>query len=159
MSFKQNMDGVKANAEEATSRDLVPKGIHWAVVERIIETVTKSVNNFPMVKVMFRITSSGDAYQMVQWDNIVFCEGMKGRNKHLLKVLEQEYDGEDLQIDPHKWNGQELRIKVVHETYKNKPISKISQYLYKDATTTEKKTPSTKNQSSGGSKEEEEIPF
>jgi len=158
MSFKQNFDGVKANPDEATSRDLVPKGIHWVIVERIIETVTKTTNRFPMVKAMFRVTESGEAHGMIQWDNIVFCEGMKGRNKHLLKVLEQEYDGEDLQVDPRNWEGQELRIKVIHEMYNNKPVSKISQYLYKDDKNddvTEKKTSNRE----APPVDDEQIPF
>lgn len=158
MSFKQNMDGVKPNSEEATSRDLVPKGIHWVVVERVKETTTKTANRFPMVKVMFRVTASGEAHGMVQWDNIVFCEGMKGRNKHILKVLEQEYDGEDLQVDPHNWEGQELRIKVVHETYNNKPISKISQYLYKEDKDSEQES-SGRNKEEESKLDDEEIPF
>lgn len=155
MSFKQNMDGVKPNAEEATSRDLVPKGIHWAVVERVIETVTKTSNRFPMAKVMFRVTESGDAHGMVQWDNIVFCEGMKGRNKHLLKVLEQPYDGEDLDVDPPNWKGQELRIKVIHEMYNGKPKSKISQYLYREDKDEQESSGRRKTQS----RDDERIPF
>jgi len=157
MGFKQNMDGVKPNPDEATSRDLVPKGIHWVVVERVTETVTKTSNRFPMAKVMFRVTESGDAHGMTQWDNIVFCEGMKGRNKHLLKVLEQPYDGEDLDVDPPNWKGQELRIKVIHEMYNGKPKSKISQYLYKDDEPSKKKT--TGKESPPSEEDGEEIPF
>lgn len=156
MSFKQNMDGVKPNSDEATKRDLVPKGIHLAVVEKAIEKVTNTENRFPMIKTMFRVTESGEAHGMVQWDNIVFCEGMKGRNKHLLKVLEQEYEGEDLEVDPPAWVGQELRIKVYHETYKGKPVSKISQYLYRDDKTTERESPNKRKPQSGN---EEKIPF
>jgi len=156
MSFKQNFDGVKANEDEVVSRDLVPEGIFWVVVERHKETVTNTANRFPMVKVMFRVTESGEAHGMVIWDNIVFCEVMKGRNKHLLKVLEQEFDGEDLEINPNNWDGQELRIKVKHKQYKGKPVSKISQYLYKEDKDAGEEIQSDKKKRFTG---DERIPF
>lgn len=158
MSFKQNFDGVKANPDEATSRDLVPKGVHWVVVEKVIEKVTNTANRFPMAKTMFRVTETGEAHGMVQWDNIVFCEGMKGRNKHLLKVLEQPYEGEDLDVDPPKWIGQELRIKVIHEMYKGKPVSKISQYLYRNDESSKQESPEEEKKEEP-KLDDEEIPF
>lgn len=131
--FRQNYNGVDANGAEFKSRDFLPEEIFAVKIEKAYEKVTKTVNRYPMVNIMLRVTEEGDHHGKVIWDNIVFCEAMKGRNKHLLKVLEQPFEGE-VDVAPGEWLNQDLRIKVKHEMHKGKPVPKVGQYLYKDGT-------------------------
>lgn len=161
MGFKQNYNGVDPNGEEVKSRDFLPEEIFAAKVEKAYEKVTKTENRYPMVNIMLRITEEGNHHGKVIWDNIVFCESMKGRNKHLLKVLEQPYEGE-VDIEPGEWLNQDLKIKIKHEPYKGKSVCKISQYLYKDESLgeeSEEHVESTRSEKSENSQEDDEIPF
>lgn len=114
---------------------LIPEGEYHVVVKKVEETESINSGN-PMVKVRLMILDEGEYLGKLIFDQIVFCESMKGRNKHVLKVLEQPYEeakGEEgFEIDPDEWIGKEARVAVIHEEYQGKPKAKVSQYLYKN---------------------------
>lgn len=125
--FRENFKGVQAEAGEFSN---IPEGIYFVVVEKANEAQAKSGSKSNMVHVTFRITQ-GEYEKSAIWDNIVFHEKMRNRNKHLLKVLNQPYEGEPI-IEPGNWIGQELRIRIriKWDNYKKSFASKITQYLY-----------------------------
>lgn len=114
---------------------LIPEGEYRVVVKKVEETEAKTSGN-PMVKVRWMILDEGNFLGKLIFDQIVFCESMAGRNKHVLKVLGQPYEEqkgeEELEIDPDEWVGKPARVVVIHETYEGKERAKVSQYLYKD---------------------------
>jgi len=137
MSIRGNFRGVKPNGDAFGGKfPLVPEGEYLVVVKRV-EEVTSSGGN-PMVKTRYMILDDGEQNGRLLFDQIVFCEKMAGRNKHVLKVLEQPFeegpDDDELIIEPDDWMGKQLRVAVIHEEY---PVGsgtlkpKISQYLYK----------------------------
>jgi len=123
--FKENFKGVQAESGEFSN---IPEDIYFVIVEKAKETQAKSGNN--MVNVGFRITQ-GEYKGSAIWDHIVFHEKMKGRNKHVLKVLNQPCEGEPV-IEPSNWIDQELRVRVrvKWDDYRKGFVSKITQYLY-----------------------------
>jgi len=140
MVIRQNFRGVKANEEPKGGGNwpLIPEGEYLVVVKLVEETTAKTSGN-DMVKVRYMILDEGPCLGKLIFDQIVFCESMAGRNKHVLKVLEQPYeegaDDDDLVIDADKWVGQKLRVVVIHDEYQGKPRAKVSEYKYKDEET------------------------
>jgi hypothetical protein len=181
MVIKGNYRGVKANdSPMGGNYALIPEGEYLVAVKHV-EQVTSSGGN-DMVKTRYIILDEGEWLGKIIFDQIVFCESMAGRNKHVLKVLEQPYeegkDDEALIIDPQKWIGQKLRVVVYHDVWNEKTRAKVSEYKYKDEKTRLKyasKPPTTKKKEdkpaqesaeTGGEAEsvgteegEEEIPF
>jgi len=114
---------------------LIPEGEYLVVLKKVEEKT--SSGGYDMVKVRWMILDDGEWLGKLIFDQIVFCQSMSGRNKHILKVLEQpceeKNDEEELVIDSAKWLGQEARVVVVHEEYpKGTTRAKVSQYLYKN---------------------------
>jgi hypothetical protein len=140
MVIRQNFRGVKTDEQPKGGGNwpLIPEGEYLVVVKLTEETTAKSSGN-DMVKVRYMILDEGPCLGKLIFDQIVFCESMAGRNKHVLKVLEQPYeegaDDEDLVIDAEKWVGQKLRVVVIHEEYQGKQKAKVSEYKYRDEET------------------------
>lgn len=172
MAFRENFKGVQAESGEFSN---IPENIYFVIVEKAKETQTKTSGN-NMVNVGFRITQ-GEYKNSAIWDHIVFHEKMKGRNKHILKVLNQPYEGEPI-IEPANWIDQELRVRVrvKWDDYRKGFVSKITQYLYLEEKEPEKEVKETKEKiektfgkeeepplqkeaPGEGEKEEDEIPF
>lgn len=152
MTFRENFKGVQAESGEFSN---IPENIYFVIVRKAKETQAKSGNN--MVNVEFRITE-GEYENSAIWDRVVFHEKMKGRNKHILKVLNQPYEGEPI-IEPANWIGQELRVRVrvKWDDYRKGFASKITQYLYlnEEEQKAEEKPPTTKKDKNPFAKEDE----
>lgn len=152
--FKQNMDGVTAESGEF---GLIPEGEYKVVVSKAYETLTKSTGK-PMVKVTFRILE-GECSGKPIFDQIVFVEKMKGRNKHVLKVLGQPCEG-DFSVNADDWIGAECIVRIWHDWYLNKKRAKVSQYKYlEEPEETEKKEEPEKERIELGEKGEEDEPL
>lgn len=125
--------GTKPNDNPMGNFALIPEGEYHVVVKKVEEVESSGGN--PMVKVRLMILDEGEYLGKLIFDQIVFCDSMKGRNKHILKVLEQPYEeakGEEgFEIDPDEWIGKKARVAVIHEEYQGKDKAKVSQYLYK----------------------------
>ena len=189
MVIRQNFRGVKANEEPKGGGNwpLIPEGEYLVVVKLVEETTAKTSGN-DMVKVRYMILDEGPCLGKLIFDQIVFCESMAGRNKHVLKVLEQPYeegaDDEDLVIDANGWVGQKLRVVVIHEEYPiniGKMKAKVSEYKYKDEETrlkyaskkgkpkppvnkkdaapAQEQTPASESENTDASEDGDEIPF
>jgi hypothetical protein len=124
--FRENFRGVP---EETGEFSEISEGIKAVIIEKTIEKVTDAGNN--MVQVKLRITEGEDKNKVIfPFPNIVFSEKMKGRNKHILKVLNQPYEGEPV-IDPSEWIGQEcyVRIQLKSDTFWKRVIPNVTQWL------------------------------
>lgn len=120
--FDTDFDGVKEQTEEFV---LVAEGEYRAVITKV-DTV-KTGSGYPMAKTVFKIVE-GEYEGKTLYDNIVFCEKMKGRNKHFLRLINQPHEGQ-FKVNTDDWMGQEVKVKVRHETYQGRKRAKISFYL------------------------------
>lgn len=150
--FRQNMKGV---TEEDGEFGIIPEGEYQVVVAKAAEVVTKTTGK-PMVRVMLRVTE-GTYKNSPIFDHIVFVEAMKGRNKHILKVLGQPHE-DDFNVNAEDWVGAECRVKVRHDLYQGKKRAKVSQYKYLQETETET-PPATSQDNAPAEDEGDPLPF
>lgn len=124
--FRENFKGVQEQGGEFVE---VPAGIYLVTVKSATEKRTKT-SGLNMIVVKFSVME-GEYKDSPLWDNIVFHENMKGRNKHILKVLHLPCE-DDAMIDASEWVDRELRvrIRVRYNEYRKRLVSEITQYLY-----------------------------
>ena len=120
---KYNFNGVTANEGDFS---VVPEGVYFVIMERAAEK--RASTGTPMIKIKMRVTEGEHKGKLV-FENIVLCEAMAGRNKHLLKILQQPHEG-NVNINPDDWLNREFRIRVKHEPYQGKTQAKVSQFMY-----------------------------
>lgn len=150
MTYQEDFTGVTAQDGDFSK---LPEGTYRVVVDKTKETHSAKGNY--MVKVKYMVTD-GQCKNLVAWDNIVFHENMKGRNKHLLKVLGQPHV-EEVDVDPEQWIGRELIIRIRHELWKGKLHGRITQYLYSDDEAAEKEIENQKSNKTDKKKETKET--
>lgn len=124
--FKENFKDVKENTGEFAE---VSDGIKRVLVEKAQEKTSSAGNN--MVQLTLRITEGEDKNKVIfPAPNIVFTEKMRGRNKHILKVLNQPYEGEPI-IEAENWINQEcyIRIRVKYDKFWKREVPNVTQWL------------------------------
>ncbi len=94
----------------------IQDGIYVVEITRTMDKITK--NNDTMISVQFTIKGSFHNDNWI-WDNVILSENttspgykMLGKAKHFLRIIGEEYEGNNVIYDTENWIGKRLRIKV-----------------------------------------------
>lgn len=89
------------------------------VVELTRTTDKTTVNNDPMVSIQLTILEGKSNKGNWIWDNIILSKNpsspgykMLGKAKHFLHIIEEAFDGENVEYDTANWIGKIFRVKI-----------------------------------------------
>ena len=114
MKGRTNMTGVE---EGGAAIKVLPQGEYVVEVVEAKDGLTK--NDDPMISLKL-VVDRGEFKGQWLWDNIIIpnegspAEKIKGRSKHFLHCIGEEYEGE-FNWDNSRWVGKKVTVEVDHE--------------------------------------------
>lgn len=146
-----NMGSYKEGAR--MENKILEAGIYLARIVSAEEGITAKENE--KVDVKYEVVDDATVFE-----SIVFADKIMGRTKHFLHVIDEPYQGTEVEPQPENWIGKELRLRLNTEKYINRfGIQKSKNVVEEHLFVTEEEQKKYEDEKSKQKTDDEEVPF